>query len=49
MEMPIQPANKIYEIPIIQRGENTGLPSKKKQKKQKKQSEKGERKIDIKI
>ncbi|MEW6417049.1 MAG: hypothetical protein AB1480_02885 [Nitrospirota bacterium] len=47
--MPVEPTNRIYETPLIRRGENTGLPSKKKQKKQKKESEKGERKIDIKV
>jgi hypothetical protein len=47
--MDIVPTNKIYEPPPIKRGENTGLPDKKKQKREKKEQDKGERKIDIKV
>jgi len=47
--MDINPANKIYEAPVIKREENTNLPDKKKQKKEKKNQDRGDRKIDIKV
>ena len=47
--MDIGPANKIYETPQIKKGENKGLPDRRKQKKKQKEEEKGERKIDIKV
>ncbi len=47
--MDINPANKIYETPVIKREENTGLPDKRKQKREKKEQDKGVRKVDIKV
>lgn len=47
--MDINPANKIYETPVIKRDENTSLLDKRKQKKGKKQQDKGVRKVDIKV
>lgn len=47
--MDINPANKIYETPVIKREENTNFPDKRKQKREKKEQDKGVRKVDIKV
>ncbi len=47
--MDINPANKIYETPVIKKEENTNLPDKRKQRREKKEQDKGVRKIDIKV
>ncbi len=48
--MPVDPLNKVYEIPSIKKGVHEGLPARKRPKQQKKKEQKKEsRKIDIKV
>jgi hypothetical protein len=47
--MPVQPLNRIYETPVVKRGENEELPPRKKPKQKKKEQRKESGKIDIKV
>lgn len=47
--MDINPANRIYETPVIKKEENTSLPDKRKKKRENKEQNKGVRKVDIKV
>ncbi len=47
--VPVQPPDKIYEMPAIKRQENEKTPARKKPKKKKQEPQKGSGRIDIRV
>jgi|GEM_PF-5911096 hypothetical protein len=48
--MPVEPANRVYEVPVVKREEGVGTPPRRKPKPNKKEEKKESgRKIDIKV
>jgi len=47
--MAVEPTKRIYETPMIRKGEGTGLSGGKRPKQKKKEREKESGKIDIKV